>query len=81
MTFFELDACLEIYLQDYRDTMERMRMICYFIAQSNSTECMNKFEMMPFTWDKQDDENKRKAITQADRDRIAARIKEFEKNQ
>ena len=51
MEFYEIDVILETLHYRHRDSWEQTRMICYVLAQSNSTKTIKPTDIIRFPWD------------------------------
>ena len=51
MEFYEIDAILNSMQYRHRQSWEQTRMICYILAQSNSTKSIKPTDIICFPWD------------------------------
>lgn len=51
MAFYEIDAILKTLQYRHRNSWEQTRMICYVLAQSNSTKKIKPTDIIRFPWD------------------------------
>lgn len=49
--FYEIDVVLESLNYRHRTSWEQTRMICYVLAQSNSTKTLRPTDIIHFPWD------------------------------
>jgi hypothetical protein len=55
MTFFELDSLLIQHFENYKNSWEQVRMICYVQACSFSSKELQVTDILKFPWDKEND--------------------------
>ncbi|WP_229058505.1 MULTISPECIES: hypothetical protein [Parabacteroides] len=83
MEYYEIDAILESLKYQHRDSWEQTRMVCYVLAQSNSTKSLKPTDIIRLPWD---DENNNKAepkdtyISAEDIERLKKKAEQFIKS-
>ena len=57
MEWYEMEALIENLWMKNRETWEQTRTISFVTAQCQSTKKLDPKEMMPFTWDKNEEKH------------------------
>lgn len=74
---YEINAALEGVEYKYRETWEQTRLICYVIAQSNSTKKIKPTDILKFPWDNQTAEHVCTAVSGEDMERIKKKAEQY----
>ena len=53
MEWYEIEACLDGMEDKYKISWEQTRMICYMVAQVNSSKKLKPSDIMSFRWDEE----------------------------
>ena len=60
-----------------RDSWEQCRFISYVLAQINSTKKLKLTDILSFTWDKEEEDDKNTIITNEDIERLKNKAKQY----
>lgn len=80
MEFYEIDAILETLHYRHRDSWEQTRMICFVLAQSNSTKSLKPTDILRFSWDENVSESGETSINTEDIERLKKKAEEYIKS-
>lgn len=70
MKWYEVGACIKGLENKNKTSWEQCRFISYIIAQCNSTKKIKPTDILSFTWDKEEKQDKNTAITNEDIERL-----------
>lgn len=79
MEMFEARALMKYSYYADKDNWEQARLIAYLIAQTNSTKHLDMQEMIPFYWDKKEEESNT-SITKEEIDALRKKAKQYIEN-
>ena len=79
MEMFEARALMKYSYYADKDTWEQARLIAYLIAQTNSTKHLDMQQMIPFYWDKKEEESNT-SITKEEIDALRKKAKQYIEN-
>jgi hypothetical protein len=77
MPFYEINIALEYSYLKNKERWEQARMICYVIAQSNSTKRLKATDIMTFHWEKK--EKVDTTVSDEDAKRLREKLKQYVK--
>lgn len=80
MEFYEIDSILEKLHCRHRDSWEQTRMICYVLAQSNSTKSIKPIDIIRFPWDESKLESRETSINAEDIERLKKKAEQYIKS-
>lgn len=80
MECYEIDAILENLQNRHRDSWEQTRMICYVLAQSNSTRSIKPTDIIRFSWDEEKTESGDTSISTEDIERLKKKAEQYIKS-
>ena len=76
MKLYEVEALMDNLWMKDRDAWERTRTVSYITAQCQSTKKLDPKEMMPFSWDKKEEE--KHIDTEEEKEEIYREMKKWE---
>jgi hypothetical protein len=77
MPFYEINTAFEgIYLKN-KAAWEQTRMICYVIAQANSTKRIKVSDIMEFPWDREGKNKENTCVSDEDAKRLNEKMNEY----
>lgn len=79
MEFYEIDAILNSMHYRHRQSWEQTRMICYVLAQSNSTKSIKPTDIIHFPWD-DDSEPADTYVNEEDIERLKKKAEQYIKS-
>lgn len=79
MEFYEIDAILNSMQYRHRQSWEQTRMICYVLAQSNSTKSIKPTDIIRFPWD-DDSEPADTCVNSEDIERLKKKAEQYIKS-
>lgn len=77
---YEINAALEGLEYKYKEKWEQTRMICYVIAQSNSTKKIAPTDILKFPWDNKRETSEDIRIEQNDIERLKKKAEQYIKS-
>jgi hypothetical protein len=77
MPFYEISIALEGLYFKNREAWEQTRMICYVIAQANSTKRIKASDIITFPWDKTDKNEEDTYVSDEDAKRLDDKLREY----
>lgn len=70
MKWYEVEACIKGLENKNKASWEQCRFISYMIAQVNNTKKLKLTDILSFTWDKEEEDDKNTIITNEDIERL-----------
>lgn len=80
MEFYEIDAILGSLEYRHRNSWEQTRMICYILAQSNSTKSIKPTDIIRFPWDDDKPQTGDTLINTEDIERLKKKAEQYIKS-
>ena len=79
MKIYEVNSLMRNAYKKSRDSWEQCRFISYVLAQINSTKKLKPTDILSFTWDKEEEDDKNTIITNEDIERLKNKAKQISK--
>ena len=70
MAMYEIEPLVSSLLLRHKESWEQTRILAYILAQVNSTKKLKPTDILSFTWDKEDKQDKNTSITNKDIERL-----------
>lgn len=77
MKFYEVNAILQYGYYSEQDAWEQARLISYLIAQTHSKKKLKLQDIVPFSWDEDEENEDNKPITKSEIERLKARAQDY----
>lgn len=77
---YEINAALEGLQCKNRESWEQTRMVCYMLAQTNSTKKLTPSDVLKFPWDAEAEELVDTSISTEDIERLKEKAKQYIKS-
>lgn len=77
MEFYEAEAMLERLHDRHKAGWEQTRMICYVMAQANSTKALKPEDILKFPWDREAFQTGDTDVSDHDRERLKRKAQQF----
>lgn len=74
---YEVTSLMGNAYKKSRDSWEQCRFISYVLAQINSTKKLKLTDILSFTWDKEEEDDKNTIITNEDIERLKNKAKQY----
>ena len=77
MKIYEVNSLMRNAYKKSINSWEQCRFISYIIAQVNSTKKLKLTDILSFTWDKEEKQDKNTSITNEDIERLKNKAKQY----
>lgn len=75
--WYEINALMKYQYYAIKDNWEQARLISYLIAQTNSKRKLKLQNIVPFTWEEDEETEDNKPITKSEIERLKARAQDY----
>lgn len=75
--WYEINALMQYQYYSLKDNWEQARLIAFMIAQTNSKRKLKLQDIVPFTWEEDEENEDNKPITKSEIERLKARAQDY----
>ena len=80
MEWYEINSAMKYQYYSFKDGWEQARLIAYMVAQVNSKRTLKMDEILPFPWEKEDEEEHITSITKEEIEQLKKEAEAYMKN-
>lgn len=75
--WYEINSLMKYQYYSIKDNWEQARLIAFMIAQTNSKKRLKLQDIVPFTWEEDEENEDEKPITKSEIERLKARAQNY----